>query len=233
MELSLRSRVRAGDPDAFALLFDTQAGVLHRYALRMTGDPATAEDVVSLTFLEAWRLRARLRSGDDEEPLRPWLFGIATNVLRNTARSARRHRAALGRLPPRGDIPDFADEVVDRVELTQQLVAARAALARLRRSEREVLALVVWSDLAYAEAADALGVRVGTVKSRLSRARTRLRALAEEELRRSRGNPEPGPGRGQPEDDRATAVRPPPGAPRGTRPRTQPRTTVETPGMAP
>ncbi|GAA1596808.1 hypothetical protein GCM10009678_93360 [Actinomadura kijaniata] len=68
--------------------------MVYRYAVRVTGDWATAEDIVSLTFLEAWRLRARIRP--EGESLRPWLLGIATNVLRNAARSARRHEAARG-----------------------------------------------------------------------------------------------------------------------------------------
>ncbi|MEU8134386.1 RNA polymerase sigma factor [Streptodolium elevatio] len=257
MNRSLRTRAREGDPAAFATLFDSYAGAIHRYALRVTADWATAEDVVSLTYLEAWRLRAKLRpdegEGDDEdaeregdEPnahgdgsgstdgrgghadgaarrtrdgppgapggeaydgLRSWLFGIATNVLRNTARSARRHRAALDRLPPRGDVPDFADDVVERADLAEQLAAARAALDRLGRNEREVVALVVWSGLGYAEAAEALGVRVGTVKSRLSRARKRLRELTQDELRQRRTDREPRRLGGQATGDRHAAVR--------------------------
>ncbi|MDI2132817.1 RNA polymerase sigma factor [Yinghuangia seranimata] len=216
MELSLRDQVRAGDPAAFARLFDAHAGAVHRYALRLLGDWAAAEDVVSLTFLEAWRLRGRLLAAppgppDPTDGLRPWVFGIATNVLRNTARSARRHRAALDRLPPRGDVPDFADEVVDGVVTAGQLAAARRALARLRQADREVLALVVWEGLGYEEAATALGVRVGTVKSRLSRARARLRTLAEIELREHQQKPtnlELPPLIGQSADDRHSAVRP-------------------------
>lgn len=98
MEISLRARVRAGDPDAFRQLFDEHAPVVHRHAVRMTGNWVMADDIVSLTFLEAWRLRERVFPGDDS--LRPWLLGIATNVTRNTARAARRHQAALTRVPP-------------------------------------------------------------------------------------------------------------------------------------
>jgi RNA polymerase sigma-70 factor (ECF subfamily) len=210
---SLRARIRDGDPAAFATLFDGNAGALHRYALRVTGNRATAEDVVSLTFLEAWRLRGRLRpdepgDGRDGDGLRAWLFGIAANIVRNTTRSARRHRAALERLPPRADEPDFAEELADRAAQAEELAAAHRALRLLRRGEREVLALVVWSGLSHAEAAEALGCRVGTVKSRLSRARARLRSLAQDELRQMRGRPEPGGAAGQPEVDRTDTVRP-------------------------
>ena len=180
MENSQRTRIRAGDTAAFAALFDTHGQAVHRYAAHSTGDWSTAEDVVSLTFLEAWRLRTSLH--EDGGPLLPWLFGIATNVLRNTARSARRHRAAMERVPPREVVPDFADELVDRMHDAARLAAAQRALAALRRPEREVFALVVWSGLDYASAAEALGVPVGTVRSRLSRARTRLQALAAKEL---------------------------------------------------
>lgn len=180
MELSQRARLRAGDQGALGELFDEHASAVYGYALRTLGDWAAAEDVVSLTFLEAWRLRGRL--DPDGEALRPWLFGIATNVLRNTARAARRHKAAMARLPEREVVPDFAEELVTRLDDSAQLAAVQRALAGLRRGEREVFRLCVWVGLDYASAAEALGVPIGTVRSRLSRARTRLRSLAEKEL---------------------------------------------------
>ncbi|WP_448330429.1 RNA polymerase sigma factor [Streptomyces sp. DSM 41534] len=180
METSLRARVRAGDPDAFRQLFDEYASVVYRHAVRLTGNWAMADDVVSLTFLEAWRLRERLFPGDDSP--RPWLLGIATNVTRNTARAARRHQAALARLPPPGPVPDFADEVAQRLADTEELAAAQRALRTMRRGEREVFTLCVWEGLDAATAAEALGVAVGTVRARLSRARKRLRKLTELEL---------------------------------------------------
>ncbi|WP_106976546.1 RNA polymerase sigma factor [Streptomyces sp. NRRL B-24484] len=208
MEPSLRSRLRAGHQNAFGEIFDDHADALYGYALRTLGDWAAAEDVVSLTFLEAWRLRAKLLEEGDS--VRPWLFGIAANVLRNTARAARRHRAAMARLPEREAVPDFTDELVGRLDDAAQLAATRRALAGLRRAEREVFTLCVWSGLDYAAAAEALGVPVGTVRSRLSRARTRLRGLAEEELaapRRSPAGTEPAGRSGQVRGDRVPAVR--------------------------
>ncbi|KQV11816.1 hypothetical protein ASE03_14090 [Kitasatospora sp. Root187] len=195
----MRSRLRAGDQSAFGELFDDHAQGVYRYAVRALGDWAAAEDAVSLTFLEAWRLRAKL--DQDGDSVRPWLFGIATNVLRNTARAARRHRAALARLPDRDVVPDFADELVGRLDDSARLAAARRALERLRRRDREVFQLCVLVGLDYAAAAEALGVPVGTVRSRLSRARARLRELAAEEL------VEPGGGSGQVVSDRVEAVR--------------------------
>ncbi|MGW4031959.1 RNA polymerase sigma factor [Streptomyces sp. NPDC004838] len=177
----MHGRIRDGDPAAFRELFDAYAPLVYRHAVRTTGDWALAEDAVSLTFLEAWRLRHKLR--DEGESPRPWLMGIAVNVLRNTTRATRRHRAALARMKPGDTVPDFADELVGRLTDAAQLVAAQRALKKLRRGDREVFTLCVWSGLGYAEAAEALGVPVGTVRSRLSRARTRLRALVEQELR--------------------------------------------------
>ncbi|MEU8778033.1 RNA polymerase sigma factor [Streptomyces sp. NPDC048606] len=162
------------DHQLFADLYAAHARAVYAHAVRMTGDPAGAEDVVSLTFLEAWRLRDSL---DGVAYERAWLFGIATNVIRNTRRAARRHREAMARLPPSDAVPDFADAVVSRIADSDRAGAALAALDRLRRADREVLLLSVWSGLSHEEVARACGVAVGTVRSRLSRARARLAKL--------------------------------------------------------
>ncbi|MCX4658573.1 RNA polymerase sigma factor [Streptomyces uncialis] len=180
VDSQLRDRIRSGDQAAFAAVFDEHSRVIYAHAARTTGDRALAEDVMSLTFLEAWRQRDKLRK--DVRNIRAWLLGIATNVLRNTARSARRHRAAMARLPPAEPMPDFSEAVVGQMVDSQRLAAATRALNRLKRGEREVFALVVWSGLGYADAAEALGVPTGTVRSRLSRTREKLRRLTTEEL---------------------------------------------------
>ncbi|SHI08243.1 RNA polymerase sigma factor [Streptomyces sp. 3214.6] len=169
---SLRKRIRAGDHDAFGELFDAYARSVYNHAYRLTGEWTVAEDVVSLTFLDAWRLREKL--DEDGGSLRPWLLGIATNVTRNTRRAARRHAAAVARLPRGEPLDDFAEEIAGRLDDAERLALVRSAFAKLRRAEREVLALCVWGGLDYAAAAEALGVPVGTVRSRLSRARTKL-----------------------------------------------------------
>ena len=197
---SQRARIRAGDAVAFGQLFEDHAGEVYRHVVRSTGSWSGAEDVVSLTFLEAWRLRERLRP--DGDSVLPWLLGIATNVLRNTRRAARRHAAALIRLPPAEAMPDFADELVNRMRDSEQLTAATAALERLRPAEREVFTLCVWSGLDYAQTAEALGVPIGTVRSRLSRARRKLRELTAEP-----GPREPAPGGGQVQGGRTDAAR--------------------------
>jgi len=172
---NLRARLRAGDPDAFGVLFDECAHAVYNLGFRLTANWSAAEEVVSLTFLEAWRLRDRIDPGS--EPLRPWLLGIAANVSRNLARSSRRHQAALSRLPPPSPVPDFADGLAGHLDDSARLREVGEALGALRREEREVIALCVWSELDYATAARALGVPVGTVRSRLSRARSKLRKL--------------------------------------------------------
>ncbi|MGW2050610.1 RNA polymerase sigma factor [Streptomyces sp. NPDC001858] len=173
----MRTRVRAGESGAFAELFDSYSRAVYNHAFRLTADWSTAEDVMAATFLEAWRLRDRVeREGGS---LRPWLLGIATNTARNQFRSNRRYRAAAGAAAAaESAVPDHADEVADRIDDRQRLAKALTALATLRRPEREVVALCLGEGLDYEAAAEALGIPVGTVASRLSRARKKLRALA-------------------------------------------------------
>jgi RNA polymerase sigma factor (sigma-70 family) len=199
VEPNLRARIRAGDPDAFGLIFDEYSRAVYNLGLRLTADWSAAEDVVSLTFLEAWRLKGGIDPGG--ESLQPWLLGIAVNVCRNLARASRRHQAAMRRIPPPPAVPDFAEELAGRLDDTAHLRQVAKALSGLRRGEREVIALCVFSDLDYATAARALGVPVGTVRSRLSRARRRLRKLASADR-------EPAGGCEQVVGDRENAVRP-------------------------
>ena len=193
MEPNLRAQLRAGDPDAFGVLFDEYAHTVYNLGFRLTANWSAAEEVVSLTFLEAWRLRGSIDPGG--EPLRPWLLGIAVNVSRNLARASRRHQAALSRLPPPPLVPDFAEELAGRLDDQARLREAGKALGALRRGERDVIALCVWAGLDYATAARALGVPVGTVRSRLSRARRKLSKLVP-------AGREPAGGRGQGLGDR-------------------------------
>ncbi|WP_245642481.1 RNA polymerase sigma factor [Nonomuraea candida] len=153
-------------------LFDEYATSVYNHAYWVVGDWSVAEDVVSLTFMEVWRLRERL--DPDGGSLRPWLLGVATNVGRNLRRARRLHREALARMPRIPPVPDFADEVVGRLADEQRLQEVRTAIGRLRKHERDVLLLCAGAGLDYAEAAEALGIPIGTVRSRLSRARKKL-----------------------------------------------------------
>jgi RNA polymerase sigma factor (sigma-70 family) len=206
MEPGVRARVRAGDPAAFGVLFDEYSRAVYNLAFRLTGNWSTAEETVSLTFLEAWRLRASVEP--EGGSLRPWLLGIAINVNRNMSRAARRHQAALSRMPPPPPVPDFADELAGQLDAARQLRRVLAAVGKLRADERDVIALCVWSELDYAAAAQALGVPAGTVRSRLSRARRKLRKLAAADADQSGPEGELRASCEQVEGDRDLAARP-------------------------
>ncbi|MGW3243114.1 RNA polymerase sigma factor [Streptomyces sp. NPDC001070] len=226
----MRTRIRAGDPSAFAELYDSYARAVYNHAFRLTADWSAAEDVMAETFMEVWRLRDRV--DPEGGSLRPWVLGVATNVARAHYRSNRRYQAAaIAAAEAETALPDHADEVAGRLDDRRRIAAALRALAALRRPEREVLTLCLWEGLEYTAAAEALGIAVGTVRSRLSRARAKLRKLTEAELadrsaregardssaaRRAGGNPEkivPGnrelaqPDR-QVRGDRINAIRP-------------------------
>ncbi|AVH57405.1 MULTISPECIES: RNA polymerase sigma factor [Streptomyces] len=177
----MRTRIRAGDPGAFAELYDSYARAVYNHAFRLTANWSAAEDVMAETFTEVWRLRERVDA--EGGSLRPWLLGVATNVARGHHRSNRRYQAAaIAAAEAETALPDHADEVAGRLDDRQRIAAALRALAALRRPEREVLTLCLWEGLEYTAAAEALGIAVGTVRSRLSRARAKLRKLTEAEL---------------------------------------------------
>ncbi|MEW1718681.1 RNA polymerase sigma factor [Streptomyces sp. NPDC093109] len=183
MSTQLRTRIRAGDSSAYAELFDSYARAIYNHAFRLTADWSTAEDVMAATFMEAWKLRDRV--DPEGGSLRPWLLGIATNTARNQFRSNRRYRAAANAAAAAElAVPDHAEEVAGRVDDRRRLATVLTCLAALRRTEREVIALCLGEGLDYEAAAEALGIPVGTVASRLSRARKKLRTLAEAELAR-------------------------------------------------
>lgn len=172
----LWDRARDGDVAAFGVLFERHAGRIYNYCFRRTADWAVAEDLTSATFLLAWRSLGR-------EPLQtesalPLLYGIATNVVRNRRRSLKRGQDAFRRLPlPRVEEPDFAEETATRLDdevATRQLLGLFAGLPG---GQQDVLALCDWSSLSYEDAAAALRIPIGTVRSRLARGRRRLREL--------------------------------------------------------
>jgi RNA polymerase sigma-70 factor (ECF subfamily) len=174
-DLELWERARDGDRDSFGLLFDRHSRAIYNYCFRRTADWSLAEDLTSLVFLEAWRHRGQVRFIDGR--VLPWLFGVATNLLRNHRRTMRRRQAALARLAPPEPERDFAGDLLDRLANEQQMAELLKHIRRLPRWMQEVLVLCVWSELSYEDAAVALGVPIGTVRSRLSRTRARLREL--------------------------------------------------------
>ena len=173
-DASLWARSRAGDADAFGLLFDRHAKAIYNYCFRRIGSRATAQDLLSMVFLEAWRRRDKELPPDK---VLPWLYGIATNVVSHQRRSERRFAAALSRLPRACVEPEFADDSAERLDYERQAQEALRLLRALPQREQDVFVLCVGMDLSYEDAATALELPVGTVRSRLSRARARLREL--------------------------------------------------------
>lgn len=174
----LWARARDGDAKAFGTLYARHARAVHAYCLWRTGDPQAAEDAAATVFLEAWRGRDRL--APETGSAAALLLGIANNVVRGHWRTSRRHREALARLraavPREGAGPESA--AIARIDAFRHVHEAAGAIQSLPRREREVLALIANRDLSYEEAATALGVPIGTVRSRLARARSRLRSTA-------------------------------------------------------
>lgn len=171
---ALWRRVKRADAEAFGSLFERHGQAIYYYCFRQTANWGEAEDLTSIVFLEAWRHRHQ-----ELEPgkVLAWLYGIATNVIRNQRRSLRRFEAALARLALPESIEDPINGMLERIDDERQMAALLALVAHLPRRQRDVIALCDWSGLDYAEAGLALGVPVGTVKSRLSRAHKRLREL--------------------------------------------------------
>lgn len=166
-----RQLLRQAHPAAFGTLFERHGRAIYNYCFRRTADWSAAEDLTSVVFLEAWRKRTDVRIYGDS--LLPWLYGVAGNVLRNRNRTLRRYRAALERMPAEHEA-DFADDAVARIDDERRMRDVLESFRLLPKRDQEILALCVWSSLSYEEAAVALELPVGTVRSRLSRARRRL-----------------------------------------------------------
>lgn len=164
------------DPALFHLIFDRYHARIYAYLAGRVGAVA-AEDLASEVFIVAFRQRASFRS--DAESARPWLYGIAANLARGHHRSASRRRRAYSRAPATSVVWIDPDTSV-RVDAARQVKGLTGELNKLRAKDREVLLLYALADLSYAEIAEALGIPIGTVRSRLSRTRARLRNLLPE-----------------------------------------------------
>ncbi|MEV8214632.1 RNA polymerase sigma factor [Leifsonia sp. NPDC077715] len=163
----------SGTERSFAVLFDRYRTRVFRKAYAQVRSVADAEDVVALVFLEAWRNRAKVRIVDGS--LLPWLLTVTNYVLLNQARTARRYGRLLAAMPSPEQEPDHADDVLDRLDRDGQLVAIRAAMRRLSAQEQAILDLCVIEELPIATAAAVLDIPTGTVKSKLHRAKEKLR----------------------------------------------------------
>jgi RNA polymerase sigma factor (sigma-70 family) len=164
------------DPEQFAVLFRRHAPAIQRYVTRRIG-PHAADDVVAETFLAAFRQRAAFRTGTPDAL--PWLYGIATNMLRRHWRTEVQQLRLLARTGTDPVTAPFTDQVDASVSTNAALAVG---LARLPGPQRDALLLVAWGGLSYEQAAEAMGVPLGTVQSRVSRARRRLRAALRDDV---------------------------------------------------
>ncbi|WP_433792962.1 RNA polymerase sigma factor [Actinoplanes sp. CA-252034] len=162
------------DPEEFGLVYDRYAPMLYRFAFRRLGAEA-AEDVVAETFIAAFRRRASYDLSRADA--RPWLFGILVKEI------SRHHRVETTwlRLAASAPAPQIDEGLADRVAEAVSAAATSgvlaAALAGLKARDRDVLLLIAWGDLSYEETATALGIAIGTVRSRLNRARRQIRTV--------------------------------------------------------
>jgi RNA polymerase sigma-70 factor (ECF subfamily) len=174
----LVARAKRGDVDAYEELVHAYQGIALRTAHLIVGNAADAQEAAQDGFVKAHRALWRFRTG---APFKPWLLRIVANEARNRRRSAGRRAAlalrAAGDATP-GDAAPSPEAALLGAERREELVTA---LNRLGEADREAIACRYFLDLSEAETAAALGVRPGTVKSRLSRALERLRAELEEE----------------------------------------------------
>ncbi|WP_131737445.1 RNA polymerase sigma factor [Actinomadura roseirufa] len=166
------------DPEEFHAVYDLYYRAVHRYVAGRL-DVQAADDLAAETFLAAFGQRHQFdptRGG-----LRPWLFGIATNMVARHRRKEAQHYRALARRPPERAIDSHEHRVVTSVAAQRMQPQLALALTRLNRGERDVVLLMALAQLSHEEIAQALGISYGTVGSRLSRARKKLRSVLDKE----------------------------------------------------
>jgi RNA polymerase sigma factor (sigma-70 family) len=161
------------EPEDFAAVFARHYAPIHGFAGQRLG-PGLADDVAAETFLIAFDRRDRYDLSRADA--RPWLYGIATNLIARHRRAEVRQYRALARAGAGGIYESHADRVVTRLDAEAHRGPLMAALAKLRDGDRDVLLLVAWAELTSEEAGEALGIPAGTARSRLHRARKKIRA---------------------------------------------------------
>jgi RNA polymerase sigma-70 factor (ECF subfamily) len=162
------------DPERFSVLFDRHAPYINRYLARRVG-PQAAEDLAGETFCVAFGRRGSYDGAYRDA--RPWLYGIATNLVAGHRRAEATRLRTLAAVAPDPHLPDHSDRAVACAAARSIRTELVAALAAVPDADRDVLLLIAWEDLSYAEVSRALTIPIGTVRSRLHRARARLRDL--------------------------------------------------------
>ena len=183
-EPALWELARGGDSGAFAMLYDRHRDRVFGQALRLMRSTHDAEDVTAVVFLELWRRRKTVTLVN--ETLIGWLLVTTNHVAHNFVRSMRRYRAVIDRIPPAqlegGQEFDRIDEQLDSSARGR---GVNSAFTQLSPNDQNIITLCVLEDFSLAEAASALHIPVGTVKSRLSRAKQRLSSLTTEAIDRT------------------------------------------------
>jgi RNA polymerase sigma factor (sigma-70 family) len=169
-EVIAASRV---DPAVFAEIYDRHAGAIVRFLVRRVG--GDGDELLGEVFRIAFERRASFDTGRADAA--PWLYGIATNLVAKHRRSAARRARALARVD-RDRPDDEVERIVAMIDADRRWPEVSALIAALPAGEREVVLLYAWEDLSYEEIAVTLEIPVGTVRSRLNRARRRLREPA-------------------------------------------------------
>jgi RNA polymerase sigma factor (sigma-70 family) len=159
-------------PDRFAAVFDRHYEAIHAYVARRLG-AGLADDVVSETFLIAFDRRRCYDLGQPDA--KPWLYGIASNLVARHRRAEVRRYRALARVGVVDAVDGHGETVDGRLDAEALRSRLAAALADLDRRDRDVLLLVAWAQLSPEETARALGIPAGTARSRLHRARMKTR----------------------------------------------------------
>jgi RNA polymerase sigma factor (sigma-70 family) len=161
-----------GDPELFAAVFDRHAAHIHRYLARRLGKDA-ADDLVAETFLIAFGKREQYDAKYSDA--RPWLYGIATNLVGQRRRVEVREYRLRDAVGPQPAVESHAERVAAQVTAQAMNGLLATALAEISQGDRDVLLLIAWEGLSYDEVAAALAIPIGTVRSRLNRARKKVR----------------------------------------------------------
>ncbi|TCJ28415.1 RNA polymerase sigma factor [Microbacterium sp. PI-1] len=171
-------RLSRGDEPAYRLLHDRHQAPVFRMSLVLMQSTWDAEEVAATAFFELWRKRDKVRIVDGS--VLPWLLATTSFAAKNSQRSRRRYQRLLNRIPHDDHVPDHADEVAQAMDSLKISQSVRDALLELNHREASVVILCVIQEVPLAEAAVVLGVPAGTVKSRLSRVKTRLRGALQQ-----------------------------------------------------
>lgn len=172
-DAGLWSRSIKGDGEAFRVLYIRHRDRIFRHAYRLSGDRQDAEDIMATAFLELWRRRTRVRVV--EGSILPWLLVTTTNTARNSGRAALRYRRLLDSLPRREETSDpMSDDLFLSYQDALDQDLARA-LGALNAEDLHLVSLVVFEDFTIAAAAAALNLTPGSAKTRMHRARQRMK----------------------------------------------------------